>query len=745
MPFLIKDNAQKILVSRGLDSLLKGTTKFTQIELDLGRTTFWGSVKQAQDHRKGWNTVTEDQTKYYVQGDMSASNLFLLQNPQSTLFPFIKKDEEIEEYKKHVVRVDFAFIDKAGSMCGMQLVYRRDEPTQWMIGLVKNTQYVPAERSVYVMSNSKLPATATDIESMEVDRLNNPLVDAINNDEVKAFLQLALKPASGAISTSTSRLDFVLRFINPNTSEAAIADPVDLQKINLERLFAANPALELFEQNDIKLSFAMLQDCLSDKSGLCQLISEVPYTPDTYLRGNKLQLALFFYENQLLPTHRAFLQQLLDSTHSYDASQRRLIPFLLKKGISSDQIDKFLKDNKCAKALTFMQDRGITEDLARYVNDKDKMEQLQFILQLDSENHRKLCLVFWAKSHDESEWPTDTRWFRSLALEIKPYPLLADMLLDQDKNELMSPADLRKLAFIPRVHVPKSIAHHYAEEFAKHRLSERDLLALGACEWGALEQSFAVLRQVQNKDSLAYRAVIKKDTDTDKKGSLLRLILPGLVKETDFTRQQRLVQFVLLDSQTQGRVLADISDPKLLAQATKIRERCICIAQLQGLGFSSEIITFVADEQNPKASCVREIILRVEEHCTALQEEIKLDHIKIQAWQCVEIDYRTSLYAIAYSQCQKPLPEDQLKKRLLAEQDNIVPLVDLGAQSWLHSILVVHANIAIMALSLTIANEVKLQRTGNFWFFNQSVQAEGLRALGGQVFDILKGLYSEKK
>lgn len=67
--------------------------------------------------------------------------------------------------------------------------------------------------------------------------------------------------------------------------------------------------------------------------------------------------------------------------------------------------------------------------------------------------------------------------------------------------------------------------------------------------------------------------------------------------------------------QTQGNEVLAIKDPVELALAKKLRERFICVRQMQDLKLRKDLIELAAQEESEEAERFRQVILRVEAQC----------------------------------------------------------------------------------------------------------------------------------
>lgn len=66
-----------------------------------------------------------------------------------------------------------------------------------------------------------------------------------------------------------------------------------------------------------------------------------------------------------------------------------------------------------------------------------------------------------------------------------------------------------------------------------------------------------------------------------------------------------------------------------MALARALRERFICVQQMQDLGFKKEIIAFTGEENNINSSRFRHVIMRVEENARIYMKDYE-NHLLIK-------------------------------------------------------------------------------------------------------------------
>ncbi len=767
MVYLIQGNAQELLHAFDQKWMVAAHSTAQPIEIDLPKTQFLGNADQAQYFINTWKTEAEE--SYYIPGNISAGNLFwILGNAQ----PLMKEGESIQDYKENFVHQHFAFINEDHEPCGLMLMYRYDEPTQWVIGLVKNGHLAPERRTVTLLSGFDLsPFVKTaGLNSTAIESIDTPL-KPIHSPVVQCLLRQIIIANGGAINIHAVRLAHLVRLIQiyvirdsllniiklePGeinaqrtkfihlehmTKISSHADelPIDLidpESVEPELLLADNSALDLLAEYKLSLSAAMLRDFLSKNSGLRKEIEQLLLSDDEQVNKNLLQMVILFYEENVLNEYKEFLQkQVFIKTRGgflWNNAQIQLIPFLLKNKYSPNLFTLILSDAPYYRSILTLIQLGYTYDIPRFLANSDKCRELEYIHGLDNDDTRKLCLIFWAKGE------LTRREYRKIVQATKTYPMLAQTLVSLDQTEVTHIKNLKKLALIPSEHQKLSIMHHYVEQFGKTAVKD-NLKLLDAEELADLIKSLDVLKKSGVDASDSYVMLTK----SNKQGALLRLFLPELNKvENDFYRQE-LIRLLYLGIKngpvTQGKAIQGITDKKLQHSARNLHERFICAKQMQDLAFNKEVITLAAEERGIKGSRFRRIILRVEEECKNVQEnlrESRVDYDQITQWQKTDKDYRRTLYSIAYDGLTKAAVDINAKINEIETQ--VLSIVDPKIESWLYKSLIAIANIVILIITLGIANDIKERRTGNYWFFTQTRLGEQLRCLDKDVMHVIE-------
>ncbi|MBI2785382.1 MAG: hypothetical protein HYX60_03355 [Legionella longbeachae] len=739
MPYLVKGNAQQLFQAFGQDwVIVEGKDDSGTISLDFTRTHFIGTVEQAIKHFNIWNQ--EGLGRYYLQGDMSAGNLWCLLGTH----PLMKaEDEDPEIYHQNFIRKHFAYVSDIGESCGLMVMYRKDDPAKWMMGLVKKGYAAPKDREIILVSSFDLApfiqSEDSEIKIYPVAFRDNELFQKIGSDLQKKLLQNAFNVESGEINSQFIRIDLLMRTLKDEQGTPQLSEPLPFSELPLSALFAVNPALDVIIQNKVAegfpLSFSILKELLSDPSELCKEIEAIKLASNEKMNKHILRMLIIFYEKGILDKNRQLLNDLefikKFSGLMWDKVQIGLIPFLIQKEYDFDLMRLILSEESYYQAVDKLLslEPALTKNIAQFFKDPIKLEELTFIHSLPNEECKMLCLLFWVKG------ALSIDGYQEIVNATKKYPLLASTLIALDKTKTITINDLRKLALDPRQHLPKSIAHHYAKELANFHCLRLSLNKLRLHELNAASSALMLLKKTGITESKAYHLVLGQDP----LGQALRLFLPRLVTITIENQRKSLIDILYAGVRQGGNKVLAIKDPKQFMLAKSLHERFMCFTQTRSLKLNNEMIELAAEESSDEARRFRQVILQVEAQCKVIYERLSGSvsyREMLLKWQKEEANYRKTLYGIAYDALMKPNLD--VLPRLKSAENKILSIVDPKIDSVLYNALIIITNIFITALTLSAANAIKYKMTGNFWFFNQTRSGEELRALDKEILELVE-------
>lgn len=734
MPYLVQGNAQQIFHAFGQDWAIteqKDDTKI--IHRDLPDTNFLGTIQQAISHFNIWRQQAIG--KFYLQGNMTAGNLAYLFGVD----PLKKEGEAPEVYHANLVRQDFAYVNNAGEDRGLMVMYRKDDPTQWVMGLMKKGHAAPQNRDIVGLSsfdlNPFIKASDSGVMVSHVSSLD-PLLQQVDSELPRVLLQNAIN-GDNCINLRFQRIALLMRKLQIEQETATLRAPIPFTELNLPALFADNPALDRIVQYkllaELPLSSNVLKDLLSQPSQLAKEILTIPFTDDERINKSLLKIIIVFYEKGILEQNRKLLteREVIKkfSGYMWDETQIKLIPFLTQQSYPDELIRLILSETAYYQAINSLVELepALTEDVPEFFKDPKKLDELKFIHSLPDEDCKKLCLIFWVKGSLSEDG------YQEIVAATKEYPLLASSLVALDQTKTISIEGLHQLALNPHQHLQKSIAHHFATELKGFEDTASSLRRLNTPELRAASTALLLLKESGINDPKAYFWVLGKG----KRGQALRLLLPQLANIGDEAR--KLLLKVLYAGarngiQTQGNELLVIKNPEQLALAKSLHERFICVRQMQDLKLEREKIELAVQEDSDEAERFRQVVMLVEEKCKIIHERLSesvSSREMLGKWKKAEEGYRKALYGITYEGLMDS--DVNVRAQIKAAENEILKIVDPKIESdlyrFLYNTLMVIANIVISAVFIFGLNAYKYHKTGNFWFFNQTRSGEEIRAL----------------
>lgn len=719
MVYLVQGNAQQIFKLFGAEWVIrKGDNNPDTIDSELSLAPFIGTEEQAVEFTKIWKT--QSQNAYYTQGNITAGNLYILLG--APFQPFLKPNEGSDDYKKQFVLQDFAYLNNEQEPCGIMLISRKDNPSQWMLGLIKNNHLAPEERTVVLLSSFDLTPYMTaaneDIKGSSVDALDNPFFRQIDAPFIKNRLEKLIQ-ADSEINLCDPAIEKLSRLLNMNKPQGLYLEPSLVCEFALKyNLLVSQNTIAQLNHNE----FALEQE-----------FKKVTITDEERFNKNLLQMLVLFYEDETLEQNRDLIDdhEFIKAMGAlmWDPAQIRLMPLLVSKKYSLDLMQLILSQEAYYRCYNLLVQLDLTEEVPAFFTNSDKLSQLAYINGLADEQCRKLCLIFWVKgklSLDE---------LKEIVKATEEYPMLAETLVALDQEEsIISIKDLRKHALNPLIHMQKSILHRDLALFEAYNLKKSDLTKLTLDELDELSRSFNVLKQTAVTSPDAYRLALMKNNQ----GQLLRIFLPELAEVSDLQQRTELINLLYKGVEkgvvSQGKALFEIKDRELAAMALELHKRFICTKQMQDLNFTKEVIAFASKKDSLDATRFRHVIFKVEEQCKEIHERLRKsssDGDKVSKWQPADEQYRRSLYSIAYEGITQSTVD--LSFKINQAEAIVLNIVDPEMKSWLEKILVVIANILITSLSFGFANDIKERETGNYWFFNQTTSGEKIRVLDKEV------------
>ena len=745
MAYLIQASTSELMrlfQPKQVIALNSSAQSLNELRSDLLRTHFLG----LQDQAKLW--YNETKVEHY-----SAGNVPQLFN----YHPLQQKHETEEEFRKHYRHQEFAYVNDDNQLCGLIIMARADKPSQWMVGLITNTNMSAKERKITLLTSVNLneliiqpddvqlndvqpnDSQSNDSQVFEVDCANSPLSVALKSSFIANLLTL-LTQRQGELSDKWQRLSYLLCTINNNAHEVRLnAEPIDLERLAPEDLIADNPILDSITQLKLEPSAAAFLAICDQESTLYQALLGLNDREDNRVKAHLFSMALVFHEHGILSSASAFLDEHVFSKVGGDSfwheAQIHLIPHLILEEYSAELFQLILSEPAYYEGVLILTElalsqsedqRALMANVPSLFNQPDKLNELRFIASITDRHCRALCLIFWAKEESSDEK------YQNIISQCNDYPYLAASLCARSKQG-KSPADLYTELSNPAKHLQHSLIHHIAQQFTHYQLDVTLVKKLESTQLINAHKAFKVIQHAQLADEKKYRLILDNGND----GRLWRLFLPELANAACITDSQHLIHFlyvgIINGTQSQGKIILDES---LIAQADELRQRFICVKQMLDLQVpGDDVIRFTANKDNVRSQKLRSIILKVEEECKDIHERISQSRDKYADWQKIETKYRQSLYTIAYEALKKP--HINVKELIATAQQEALAVVDPVTTQWWSKVLVAIANSLILLLSCGIANIIKKRQTGSFWFFTPMQPSELIRDLQQKIVDII--------
>jgi hypothetical protein len=749
----VKGNAQQVFSAFECPELIKLTEASDIYIEDFLKTPFFGTSALARIHYNAWQH--KNASRYYIKGNASAGILKCLLGAS----PLKVKNESPEHYKQQVVCKNFAYIDSNPTPCALFVMYRRDNPEQWTIGLIKKTQAEPKYREILLLScfdlTHKINRESHPEIKIRTDKeplASNPLLNELYASIPPELLKHIFPKKKGLINKNLDRIDLILRYLNDTHHSIYLNDPVDFSKLNTDRLYSDNQALDLLLRynvhQDLHLSFSMLLDCLSENSELRTAIEHIKFTNNEQINKNLLQMTLVFYEENKTDTLEKHQKLLTDyefirvfGGFMWDRVQIKLISVLYKKNYDHGLMKLILSEEAYFNAVSLLANMNYLQDVPILFKDEEKLRQLKYIYSLTDENTKQLCWIFWIKSNLSLEN------YKKIVQEAEKYPLMASTLIILDQKQIVDDGiiGLQKLAFEPRNHLKKSIKYQFFSQPGENFYTE-SLNELNEDELEAASKALSVLRSAEITDREHYRLVL--DGIEQNKAKVLRIFLPQIANIPNaFYELEKIKELINVlyagiigGVAHQGEIIEQIPKETHRAAARNLCGRFICVTHLQELKFDDLTIEWTAQENNSKARYFRQIILRIEEQFKIISihlNESGVNHEMHNEWRDSESKYRKRLYQITYSAFTNSKGTskssfEEIKQQIKTVEKEILTILDPPIHSPLHKAIIVLTNILISVFTLGIWNYIQYRQTGKPWFLTQTKSGEQISKLLGK-------------
>ncbi|RAP37404.1 hypothetical protein B1207_04310 [Legionella quinlivanii] len=357
-PYLIRGTYKEVFTAFGSDFVLGGGTNISTLEPDFERSTFMGTLEECLLHLQTWKDSEKSDHEFYTQGNMFGAVLKMLFGANVYEHPLKKAEEDPENFANNkLASIDFGFVDKDGQLAAFHLEYRKDDPGQWLAGIIKNTNKKPEEREVLFMSSfePKVVNSAANIHVSSVEAGAAPLIgteDApiIHNPLVRNILQ-AIFLRNGKVHPDSDIIEQFTQLASDRGGYEENRELLDSLQANVDKALA-NPGLKAIKELGLVgyRSVASMQKCLRKENPFYQQLA-----------------ALTKLSNKTLATQRGVLLLFLDSTnlsHLYSGySTAAFLPALssyIKENMLGKTADEIRENCNQVKTLWSSLDKSLS-------------------------------------------------------------------------------------------------------------------------------------------------------------------------------------------------------------------------------------------------------------------------------------------------------------------------------------------------------------------------------------------------
>ncbi|MDR3442599.1 MAG: hypothetical protein P4L65_06235 [Legionella sp.] len=801
MLYSVKGNAKQIFGGFNYPELVEETSSRGIIKKDLfSRTNFLGTEAQAKQYVTLWQQ--SDLEQHYAQGNMSAGIL-------SCLLARLSFEEELQDqdHKKYVYE-HFAYLDDKQQTSGLIVLYRPDEPSQWMIGLIKNPQAAPEAREVLLLSSFDLSVCIEnpefELSVVSTSFANNPLMEQLNSSLIRDLLHHAITD-EGVVNSHFSRLRLVLQTIHAARAEGTLKNPINFSELAWSQLFAENRVLDLFVQYNIPLSFTMLKDCLQENSLLVKELLLIGPCEDKKLYENLIRMTLVFYAENTLESNRELLnnRELINKLGGFmwDKTQISLIPFMLSKAYDVQLMQLILSDDVYYNAVNRLVQLGWTASIPVQFDkerlDNEKRSLLTYINQLPDEDSKMLCMIFFLKATTLT-----LDGYKEIAAMAERYPLMSVALVALDKTgTIINGIDgLRELIANPQEHLKESIKFHFFSKATdKFALKKSDFKKLTIDELDAASKALSLLKMPVTRAREPYEQLLSKEMnalstallqlkkgelvananelqilneelEAVEKGLLLVQIDPNAANVTLFSGGQRgqlirnlLPQLAALDEQ---RVTAAAALEQVESTARN-KYRLVLSNEAEGQSLRVFLPQLaILDDVVQRESLIDIFYNNIVHKDINWAEQKHLDKAPRFQEIIIQVERQCALISRLLSAATKPVEaENALQRyriaiyciaydglmgktdylaRLKLAEKEILTIIDPPIQSAVYKALFIIAEVLIAALTLGFAHSIKWYQTGNPLFFTHNKAGEQIKMQGRAMLNSVLQLEEEE-
>jgi|GEM_PF-5660625 len=335
-------------------------TTINDIKLDINRTPFLGNAEERKLFVDLWLDPALSDYSHQPQGHMDAGYIPLLFTTTENNLLFKKEKESDNDYfqQKHHLRI--AYRDKDGILSGLSLFFREDDPTQWIMGLVKNQNAPYEQREIHVVTSFDPVSYMNPEKKMPFiqKEFDETFHKIINYPALAAFIKAVMLP-DNKINTQAHLIECIL-----NKNSQLLIDRLQQSPLDI----IGNPILQPLQQLKLTeiLTEAQILACLNKDTD-----------PDLYKR-------LSMFDTSTTPIFENFFAKLSHTIESFFQEKNPLVVCGLLLKLDSyglrEKADELFEDFEFASRLyKYAGTRERESFLKEALSDNDHLLSLKFL------------------------------------------------------------------------------------------------------------------------------------------------------------------------------------------------------------------------------------------------------------------------------------------------------------------------------------------------------------------------------
>lgn len=615
-------------------------------------------------------------------------------------------------------------------------------PSEWLIALIDSCSDNPKLQKLSILTTQD-PANhiknhTTNCSIREVVYGQNPLLSVDAPDEVKALIKhlLHIDPTNNrkiSLQHHLPRLGLLLKIAGTGSINSQ-----GLHSIQWPDFFSENKGLDAltryqqlcqkYDREIYPIPISFFIELMSGNNVYKKALERLSDRDErNYL--TQVEIIVACYKKDVFLSNQAWIEKKLlagvPKGECYTPVQIEMIALMLHLNFEPDLVEKTIKSKYYYTALFWLNKMGLAKKYAERIQ-----EQADLLPLLDNlpESIKKVTLLLWVyASLNRNE-------LNAIIENLKADEAFADVLLamcrlEEDRRTWILGINcdrFKKYAAsadeMQRLYTSYELCRLYGNDAVKHL----EFTGYAPLELRSIREAFRILHAAHQTFDPEKAAKI---LDRNEKGRDLRMFSAFIEKSERPEYKKALIDFLFMTEEQQIKQIKTFSDPEVSLRAQRLHERCICVNELRELQFSDTVISFVADA-SVKSVLFHKMYLNIHQQVEIIRAQMqqRVSPETFQNYLKEERIYKQSLYDIAYRATNETnycFVED-----LKRAQQRMLDMVDPQTATWLQQSLIIIANIFITLLTMGVANDIKEQKTGNYWFFTHTRAGEEVYRLG---------------